>query len=248
MDEGTSRRMVQTFVELADTLASDYDVGEFLQLLAHRCVDVLDATVGGVLLEQGGELALAAATSDAMDKLERWELEQEEGPCYDAYRRVEQVVAPDLATASDRWPGFAPKATEMGLHAALAFPLRLRDDCIGALNLYLADRRPFGDEAVGVGQAFADVAAIGILQERAVSDAERRAGQLQQALTSRLVIEQAKGILAERYGIGLEEAFDALRRFSRAHRVKVHDVARRITTNEGMDEFHAWRAYVADEE
>ena len=222
---------METFVEMADTLASDFDVGDFLQTLIERCSAILEVEAGGVLLEgPEGDLRLAAALSDNMRELEDLEMRLQQGPCLDAYRRVEQILAADLSTEHDRWPGVAPKAMAMGLRAAYAFPLRLRDDCIGALNLYRERPGEFYDEDVRLAQAFADVATIGILQERKVSSAERRAEQLQGALESRVLVEQAKGIVAERYHVPLEEAFEAIRRHARSSNRKLREVCRDVVS------------------
>lgn len=215
----------ETFVELADTLASDYDVGEFLHLLVHRCQSILSLTTAGVLVETPeGDLSLAAATSAGMLRLARAEIDQRDGPCYQAYRSVEPVISHDLREERDRWPKVIDEALELGVRAAYAFPLRLRGDCIGALNLYRDVPGAFLDDDIQLGQAFADVATIGILQERKVDHAERRADQLQRALDSRTLIEQAKGITAERNGIGVGEAFERLRNHARSNNRKLRDV------------------------
>lgn len=221
--------IMDTFVELADTLAGDFDIGDFLQMLVERCAAVLQVQTGGVLIEgPDGTLQLAAATSETMKELEDLEMELKQGPCLEAYQEVAQVLAADLREEKDRWPQMAPKAIEMDLLAVYAFPLRLRGDCIGALNLYRSSTGEFEDDDVRLAQAFADVAAIGILQERKVSDAERRSQQLQEALVTRIVIEQAKGIVAERHNLTAQLAFDALRRHARSRHQKLRDVCRGV--------------------
>ena len=233
---GTRDQLIRdTFVDLADTLASDYDVGEFLQLLVQRCEDVLTVTTSGVLVEAPeGELRLAAATSDEMHRLEQAEISMMDGPCFQAYRVKEPVVSSDLREERHRWPRVIDRALEMGLIAAYAFPLRLRDDCIGALNLYRDEPGAFDEEDVRLAQAFADVAAIGILQERKVTRAEQRARQLQHALDGRVVIEQAKGILAERHGVSLGQAFEALRHHARSNNLKVRDVCQHVLDGQAL--------------
>lgn len=227
--EAGAQRVMDTFVELADTLSSDYDIADFLHLLVERCQEILRATTGGVLVEgPDGSPRLVAATSEHMRRLEQAELDHEEGPCLEAYRRGEQVLAPDLRQHGERWPNVLPHALDQGLLAVLAFPLRLRGDCIGALNLYRDEVGGFEEEDVRLGQAFADVAAIGILQERKVSDAERRAEQLQYALTSRIVIEQAKGAVHERHGVHPDEAFELLRNEARTSGRKLLEVCQEV--------------------
>ncbi|MBW3659048.1 MAG: GAF and ANTAR domain-containing protein [Actinobacteria bacterium] len=227
--------VMDTFVELADTLASDYDIADFLHMLVERCQDILEVTAGGVLVEgPEGRLRLATATSERMQRLEQAELDYEEGPCLDAYRGVTQVLAEDLREHADRWPNMLPHALDQGLLAAFAFPLRLRGDCIGALNLYRDEPGGFEEEDVRLGQAFGDVAAIGILQQRKVADAERRAEQLQHALDSRVVIEQAKGVVSERHGVPLPEAFGLLRGESRNSNRKLRDVCAAVAAGEPL--------------
>lgn len=223
---GRHERLVQeTFVSLADTLASDYGIGDFLYLLVERCNEVLDITTGGVMLESpSGALELAAATTDEMKVLEELEMEHREGPCLEAYRDVKQVTAEDLREHVDRWPTVAPYAIDMGLVAVFGFPMQLRGDCIGALNLYRDQVGPFDQADIDLAQAFAHVAAIGIMQERRLSDAELRSGQLQHALDSRVIIEQAKGVLAERLDISPNSAFERLRQYARSHNATVRSV------------------------
>ena len=218
--------VAETFIALADTLASDYDVGDFLHDLIERCQNALGVDAGGVMLEDpDGTLRLAAATSEKMERYEQAEISNDEGPCIDAYRSVDQVVAHDLNEAKERWPKAAEAALALGLNAVYAFPLRLRGDCIGALNLYRETTGPFGNEDVQLAQAFADVAAIGILQRRQVADAEGRAEQLQNALNSRIIIEQAKGVVMAQTGASSQEAFSILRDHARNKRVKLQEVA-----------------------
>ena len=220
---------IDTFVQLADTLSSDYDIGEFLHLLVERCSEVLQVAAAGVLLENPqGQLELAAATTDDMKTLEDLEFEHRQGPCLDAYRHVEPILAEDLREQYDRWPIIAPYAVDIDLVAVFAFPLQLRDDCIGALNLYRDRISDFHDADIELAQAFADVAAIGIMQERKVADAQRRAEQLRHALDSRVLIEQAKGILAVKLGLTPSHAFRRLRDHARSHNATVRGLSHRV--------------------
>lgn len=229
MSANREQQVTETFVELADTLSSEYDIGDFLQTLVDRCGEILEVGTGGVLIEgPEGNLRLAAATSEIMKELEDLELASKEGPCLEAYRDGKQVVFEDLRSGTERWPHVAPKALEMGLLAAYAFPVRLRDHCIGALNLYREVTGAFRDDDIRLAQAFADVAAIGILQERKVANAEERTAQLQRALDSRVAIEQAKGIIAERHGVSPQQAFDAIRGYARSHNRKLREVCEEV--------------------
>jgi GAF domain-containing protein len=222
------QKMLDTFVELADTLAGDYEVNEFLRVLVERSTELLQVTTAGVMLESSaGHLQLAVALTPEMVALEQAEIDNADGPCHEAYRTGRPVVANDLehSDVAERWPTVVEQILNLGLRAAYAFPLRLRDDRIGALNLYRDRTGDFGDDDIRLGQAFADAAAIGILQERKVANAERRADHLQHALDSRIVIEQAKGIISGERTISVDEAFDAIRSFARRNNRKIHDVA-----------------------
>jgi GAF domain-containing protein len=221
--------VVGTFAELADTLVHDFDIGEFLQLLVERCTQALDIDVAGVLLETAeGTLQVGAASSGAMADIARIEMISGRGPSIDAYRNAEPVAAEDLAAMDERWPVVAHELRELGMRGSFGFPLRLRDDCIGALNLSCREPREFGEDDHRIAQAFADVAAIGILQERAVRSAEQRSAHLQRALTSRVDIEQAKGMVAQEHDITPGQAFERLRRHARGNRLKLQDVCHQV--------------------
>ncbi len=219
------RQLAAALVELADTLVSDYDLLSYLDLLLERSIAVIDGAAGGVMLSDGGDgLRPLAASSEATRLLELFELQNQEGPCIDSYRGNQQVVADDLDERS-RWPSFAAVARAAGYRSALAIPLRLRGEVIGALNLFREQAGPVGREQIDAAQALADMATIGILQQRAVSDARQLAGQLQTALDSRIVLEQAKGVVAERAKLEIGDAFQVLRWYARRHNRRLHDVA-----------------------
>ena len=218
--------LTRTFVELADTLVADFDVVELLTLLTDRCVEVLDVAAAGLMLvAPEGDLRVMASSSDAMRVLELFELQAEEGPCLDCHRTGEPVTSPDLALAYDRWPVFAPEAAASGFHAVHALPMRLRGTVLGALNLFHVEPGDMPAADVEAAQALADVATIAILQHRAVLEAQVVTAQLNHALNSRVVIEQAKGMVAERVGINMEQAFSALRSHARNHNRRLVDVA-----------------------
>jgi GAF domain-containing protein len=228
--ESREARLARAFLELADTLVQAFDLLEFLEALCAWCVDILEVDAAGVLLvdEREHELRLVAASSERMRVLEVFESQQSEGPCVDAYRTVDQVIVPDLLPSADRWPRFTPKALESGFRSAFGFPLRLRDQCIGALNLFRTEPTTLGEMDARAAQALADAAAIGILQERALREARELSEQLQHALHSRVVIEQAKGIVSNGLVVDMEEAFERLRRFSRDRNEPLRTVAERI--------------------
>jgi len=218
--------VVRSFVEMADTLVDDYDVVDLLTGLADRCVRLLGVSAAGVMLvSPAGRLGLAASSSEAMRLLELFELQAQEGPCLDAFRTGERVEQENLDAGSGRWPSFAAAATQAGFQSALALPLRLRDVTLGALNLLSTTRTPMDDADVVVARAFADLATLSILQHRASEEAQRLNEQLSAALTSRVVIEQAKGVISERAGLDLDRAFARLRAYARNHNLRLTDVA-----------------------
>ena len=219
--------VTNTLVELADTLVDDFDVVDLLTLLTDRCVEGLDVSAAGLMLvsPSESELRLLASSSPRSHDLELYELQSSQGPCIDCHREGEAVWAEDLLDAADRWPQFAPTAVAAGFRSAEAIPLRLRGATIGALNLFRATPGRLDTDDARVARAFADVATIAILQHWAMSDARILADQLTHALESRVVIEQAKGMLAERAGIEVGEAFTWLRGYARPHNLKLGEVA-----------------------
>jgi GAF domain-containing protein len=219
-------RLARHFVTLADTLVDDFDLAELLDQLVHSCVDVLDGSAAGLLLtDRHGALHPIASSTEQTRLLELFQLQNDEGPCLDCLHTGLAISVPDVSVANERWPRFGPAAVQSGFRSVYGLPMRLRKDTIGSLNLFLADRTPLEDSELHVAQALADVATIGILQQQALQRASQLAEQLQGALTSRIVIEQAKGVLAEHGGVDLEQAFAALRAYARNNNVKLSDAA-----------------------
>jgi GAF domain-containing protein len=222
--------LARTFVELADTLVEDFDVVDVLTVLTDRCVEVLEVTAAGLMLAGpgGADLRVVASSSEAMRLLELFELQAEEGPCLDCYRTGEPVLNQDLATVDGRWPRFAPRALDAGFHSVHAVPMRLRGQTIGALNLFRAEEGGLDEGDVIAAQALADVATIAVLQHRASLEARVLNDQLSEALNTRIVIEQAKGVLAERAGLDMEQSFSRLRGHARGHNLRLADVAQAV--------------------
>ncbi|HEX3926026.1 MAG TPA: GAF and ANTAR domain-containing protein [Streptosporangiaceae bacterium] len=215
-----------TFVELTDTMVADFDVIDFLHVLTDRSVQLLDVSAAGLLLaDQRGELRVLAASSEAARLLELFQLQNDQGPCLDCFRSGRPVTAGDLAAEAARWPQFAPTARQAGFAAVQALPMRLRDQVIGALNLFRAGTGAFDPGDVRVGQAMADVATISLLHERNMRRSDTLNEQLQTALNSRVIIEQAKGKLAERLGLDMSQAFSLLRDHARARNLRLSDLA-----------------------
>ena len=219
--------IIQSLVDMADTLVTDYDIVDLLTGLADRCVHLLGISAAGVMLASPrGDLRLAASSSEAMRVLELFELQAREGPCLDAFSTGERVAHENLRAGAGRWPRFATVAVEAGFQSAFALPLRLRDEIIGALNMVSVEQTPMNEADVLVARAFADLAAISVLQHRAASEHQTVNEQLTNALTSRVTIEQAKGVLFERAGIDMADAFARLRSYARNHNLRLTDVAR----------------------
>ncbi|HEX4821784.1 MAG TPA: GAF and ANTAR domain-containing protein [Acidimicrobiales bacterium] len=218
--------LAKAFVELADSLVTDFDVVDLLTTLADRCVDVLDVDAAGLmLLAPDGELQVMASSSEAMRVLELFELQSQEGPCLDCFTIGQPVVNQDLASAEARWPRFRAEALHAGFHSVHALPMRLRGQTIGALNLFHIDRGAMRESDVAAAQALADVATIAILANRAARESQVVNEQLTNALNSRVVIEQAKGMVAERLGLDMEGAFTMLRNHARNHNLKLRALA-----------------------
>ncbi|MCW6006962.1 GAF and ANTAR domain-containing protein [Micromonospora sp. CPCC 205371] len=228
MHEMAGPHLADVFVELADTLVDDFDLIDFLHLLAERCVQLLGVSAAGlVVTDERGKLQVVAASSERTRLLELFQLQSDQGPCVECFRTGQPVSVADLA-ATDRWPGFAAAADEVGFAAVHAVPMRLRAEVIGALNFFDGTPGPLDSAKLRIGQALADVATIGLLQQRTIHRRDALTEQLQTALRSRIVIEQAKGVLAERLNLNMTEAFALLRGTARDHNRCLSDLAEAI--------------------
>ena len=225
-EQGTRERaLAEAFVSLADTLVTDYDVIDVLHQLTIECVELLPVDAAGLLLsDQRGTLQMAAASTERARVVELFQLQSDEGPCLDCFRTSRPIAAPDLRGMTE-WPRFIAHTLDTGFRSVHAVPMRLRTETIGALNLFGIQPRALGPDELRIAQALADVATIGILQERAVHRRDVLAEQLQLALNSRVIIEQAKGVLAERGQLEMERAFELLRGHARSTQQRLSDVA-----------------------
>ena len=222
-------RLSDLFVEAADTLIDEFDLVDFLHHLTTSIAEVTQSqAVGLMLADHDGRLHFMASSSEDARLLDLFQLQHAEGPCLDAHRTGQDVADIDIAGAADRWPVFAPRAAELGFASAHCFPLRLRDHVIGAMNVFRTDGRFLTTEEVRAARALADVATIALMQERALRRAEELTEQLQFALNSRIVIEQAKGAVARTFDVGVDEAFDLLRRHARARQMRLTALARSV--------------------
>lgn len=224
------RRVARAFVSLADTMIDEFDLADFLHMLVDHCVDLLEVDAAGVLLaDQRGGVRMAAASSEKAELLEVFAADTDGGPCVECVLTGHPVSSNDLAAETDRWPRYAAAAELCGYRAVHALPMRLRHNVIGALSLL--NTEPDGADLMStqLGQALADVATIGILQQRSIDQSEILTEQLQTALTTRVVIEQAKGILAAHSGtLTPEGAFTALRSYARANHGRLSALARNV--------------------
>jgi GAF domain-containing protein len=227
-----SDRLAQVFVDVADTLVDEFDLIEFLQMVTAKTSELLGARAAGLLLsDPQGRLQLMAASDERAEMIELFQVQALEGPCQDCYRLGEAVVNADLRLAAERWPQFAPQAVAAGFKSVHAFPLRLRRHVIGALNLFGNEPGEISPADANVVQALADVATIGLLQERAIREGQVLTEQLQAALNTRIVIEQAKGALAQIHGGTPDEAFERLRAYCRKNHLRLGEVALAVTTD-----------------
>ena len=219
-------KLAEVFVEVADTLVVDFDIVDFLQMVTTRTADMTRAEAAGLLLaNERDQLQFMAASQESVKLLELFQLQSEEGPCLDCFRFGAPVSTPDLTRATERWPRFAPEAVRAGYRAVHAFPLRHRNKVIGALNLFSTSKGRIDANDGKVIQALADVATIGLLQQRAIAQGETLTEQLQIALLSRVTIEQAKGALARMRAVSVDEAFVLMRTYARQNHIRLTDLA-----------------------
>ncbi|AUG75368.1 transcriptional regulator [Kitasatospora sp. MMS16-BH015] len=229
------QQLTKVFVEVADSLIDDFDLIDFLQRLSERCVELLDVAACGVLLaDEHAVLQVLAASDENTRLLELFALQHAQGPCVDCYRsgRPRTNVKLEDPVAAQAWPQFTPAALRSGFVATNAIPMRLRGKVIGALGLFQTTDHALTEEDTALAQALADLATIAILQQRTAAHSETERSQLQHALTSRIVLEQVKGILAERWQVTTDEAFTALRAYARAHHHQLSVLARSIADGE----------------
>jgi GAF domain-containing protein len=214
-----------TFVEIVDTLVDDFDVIDVLTVLTGRCVELLDAAAAGILLgDAAGQLRVVAASTERIGLLELFQIQNDQGPCLDCYHTGKVVMAADL-TRSSPWEKFANESVSAGFPSVCAVPLRLKNVVLGCLNLFMAEPIALAETDIALAQALADVASIAMVQDQATREAAIREGQLQNALNSRVAIEQAKGMVAERGGVDMDTAFARLRSFARSSSRGLTDVA-----------------------
>jgi transcriptional regulator with GAF, ATPase, and Fis domain len=218
--EDRGRDIAQAFVAIANTMVDGLDVVDLLTGLTRDCARLLDIASAGLLLADHHDvLHVVAASSEDTRNLELYQAQRDQGPCVDCFRSGEPVSIADLAAEVDRWPDFVPAATEAGFASVHAVPMRLRDTRLGTLGLFGTTVGALSDDDLNLGQALAHVAVV-------ITD------QLRNALTSRVAIEQAKGLLAQLGDLTMDASFDALRRYARDHNQRLTDVARKLVSRE----------------
>jgi GAF domain-containing protein len=221
--------LIRTLVEIADNLVEDFDVIDVLTVLSCRCVEVIDVDSAGVMLiTPAGELQVIASSNDAMRILELFELQADEGPCIECFRSGNAVVNVELSKVHARWPQFAHRAIDDGFYSVHALPMRSRGITVGALNMFRITPGPLDDDDIAVAQALADVATIAIIQYQTSIGAAELIAQLNEALNSRIIIEQAKGKVSESSGLDMAASFQRLRNHARNHNLRLTDLARSI--------------------
>ncbi|POH66387.1 transcriptional regulator [Cryobacterium zongtaii] len=225
-DNTREERINDAFVRVAGSLVADYDIVDLLSTLVYTCTQLLDVQAGGILLADGtGMLELVASTSEEAEIVEVMIVAAGAGPCIDCYQTGSVVSVPDIEADPRDWPRFRRSALDQGFRAAHATPLRLHGEVIGAMNLLSTEAGALSDRDAQLAQALADVATVGILHERSFRQPEVVAAQLHLALDTRILVEQAKGVLAEVRSCTMSEAFDALRDYARTHEVTLRAAA-----------------------
>ncbi len=218
-------QLLRACVELAGGVLEDFDIVEFLHRLTRRAAELLDVAEVGVLVVDGGTLQVLASSTERTRNVELFQLHSDEGPCMDCFRTGTAVIVEDLEAERERWPRFVPAAQAAGFASAHALPLRLREDRIGVLGLLGTTPGRFDESDLIAVQAMADIATIAILQQRTLQQTLLTKDQLQTALSTRVVIEQAKGMLSERHGVPMDESFHQLRSYARSHNIRLQEVA-----------------------
>ncbi len=222
-------RLIDTFVTLADTLVDSYDMSDLLGTLVNACTELLDVSAAGLMIvDASGQLSVFAASSEGSRLVEMMQLSSGSGPCVESFTGGIEIVLEDVDSMASQWPEFCTEARNQGFRAVHAVPLRLRGDILGTLNLFLTRTGHLTAEDCSAARGLADVATIGILHERAARHSDATQLHLQRALDSRVVIEQAKGVVAESQIINMDAAFSALRSYARSNNLQLKDVAEQV--------------------
>ena len=219
----------RTLTEFARTLVRHYEISEVLYELAERVTSVVGVVGAGVtLVDDGGRLRFAASSADAITPLEQLQEREQEGPCVDAFHSGIPVMVPDLAADGDRWGPFKAEAARIGVSASAGIPMHLDGDHLGALNLYDVAVRPWTEEDAATASVLAAMATVYLLNASELARAQRTAQQLEVALESRIIIEQAKGVVATQRKVSIDQAFALLRQHARSRNAPLRTVAEAV--------------------
>jgi GAF domain-containing protein len=223
-----SSMFIRILSEFSGKLLTEYDVDTVLMDLMERLTELLGLDGSGVALAQGDRLDVVTAVPDPLAELEKVQIMHQSGPCVDAYRTVSVVVVADLEAQHQTWPEYCAVAERLGLGSVAGIPMRLGGTAIGALNLYDRGPRSWAREDIAAAMVMADIATSYLVNASKLRQQEQLNEQLQHALDSRSVIEQAKGIVAGEREITVELAFRRIRAHARSHSVTVRSVAESI--------------------
>jgi hypothetical protein len=224
-------RVIATFASLAETLVNEFELADLHGRVVSEAVRLMPVGAASILLNRNGALELAAASDATVRRLAELELADGAGPCVDAAGDPNPGSVTDVAALASTWPAYGSAFLEAGYRAVHARPLREREKPMGSLNLFSGSRSPLSDCDLQMGQALADIAALAVIRHRQ-ADSAALIEQLQTALSSRIVVEQAKGVIGEHAGVDMATAFTALRSYARAHQVKLSAIARAVIDHE----------------
>ena len=226
------RGVADVLRDFAVLLSDEHSVDDILRALGDYCTELLPVDTVGVLLRlPGGGLQVGTANTEMGQIVEQLEADLGEGPCSSSLETGHQILEPDLRFAVERYPRFVPRAIQAGVLSVHGLPLTVRVEQIGALNVLAAEAVELTPAQLQTAQVLADVAIAYVSNRRAIDASTKLTKQLQAALDSRVIIEQAKGIMAERHGLPVNEAFEVMRRYARNRGLKLHDVARDVVGN-----------------
>lgn len=237
--QGREAKVIAAFSSAADILTKDFDALDLLHTLITDCTEILELAAGGILLAPGsaaragaGALEFATATSAAAERVAHVTLSRGAGPCIDCYIAGTPIVMGDLNTYEALWPEYCAATRAEGFESVLVIPMRVRGEVIGAMDLFGKTHRDFPEADMKVAQALASVATIAILQDRVANQAQVVEAQLKHALESRIVIEQAKGVIATSLSVDMDEAFRLLRVYARNNNLRIHGVAEQVAAGD----------------
>ena len=222
--------LLDSLERFAAALTSGYGIGDVLHNLTEEMAEVLDLSGAGVTLVHDGQQRFVTAAVEAIATLERVQETWQKGPCIDAVASAAPVAVPDLAAedAGSRWPDYTIAAKTAVIQAVAGIPMLAEGAAIGAINLYDSQPRNWSPEDLRVATIFASIATGYLAHASSARQQQRTAEQLQQALNTRLIIEQAKGVLATQQETTVDEAFERLRKYAREHNARIHDVSRAV--------------------